>query len=67
MVFQRCLAARAEPDRCIGGLTELEFLGIGWLVGWLPVMDELDTLEKRSPFENLQVAFMPVPVNTCPR
>ena len=63
MVFQSCLTARADPDRGIGGLRELELLG----VGGLPVIDELDPLEKRGPFEDFQVAFMTIPVNTCPR
>jgi hypothetical protein len=53
MVFRSCLTARAEPDRGIGGLRRLEFLG----VGGLPVMDELEPLEKTGPFENLQVAL----------
>jgi hypothetical protein len=63
MVFQSCLAARAELDRGIVGLRDLEFLG----GGGLSVMDEFDPLETRGPFENLQVAFMTIPVNTCPR
>jgi hypothetical protein len=29
-------------------------------------MDELDPLEKRGPFENFQMAFMTIAVNTCP-
>ena len=63
MVFQCCLTAtRAEPDRGIGGLRKVEFLG----VGGLPVMDELEPLEKSGPFENFHVAFMTIPVNTCP-
>jgi hypothetical protein len=37
MVFQGCLTARAEPDRGIVGLRELEF----WGVGGLPNLDEL--------------------------
>jgi hypothetical protein len=45
MVFQICLTARAEPDRGIVGLRELEFLG----VGGLPVMDELEPLKKTGP------------------
>ena len=63
MVFQSCLTARAEPDRGIGGLCKLEFLGFGGL----PDMDKFEPLEKTGPFENLQVAFMTIPVNTCPR
>jgi hypothetical protein len=63
MVFQCCLAARVEPDRGIGGLSELEFVG----VGRLPVMDELDPLEKGGLFVNFRVAFMTIPVNACPR
>ena len=47
MVFQSCLTARAEPDRGIVGLRELEFLG----VGGLPVMDELEPLKKTGPFK----------------
>ena len=31
MVFQCCLAVRTEPDRGIGGLSELEFWGVAWL------------------------------------
>jgi len=53
----------AEPDRGIVRLRKLEVLG----VGGLPVMDELEPLEKTGPFENFQVAFMTIPVNTCPR
>ena len=63
MVFQSCLTARAEPDRGIGGLRKLEFLG----VGGLPVMDELEALEKTGSFENFQMAFMTIPVNPCSR
>ena len=43
MVFQSCLAARTEPDRGIGGLSELESMAG---VGWLPVMDELAGKDK---------------------
>ena len=60
MVFQSCLAARAEPDRGIGGLSELEFLvGQSWmnLIRW----------KREAPLRNLQVAFMTVPVDTGPR
>ena len=63
MVFRSCLTARAEPDRGIGGLHKLEFLG----VGGLPVMDELEPLEKTGSFENFQMAFMTIPVNLCSR
>ena len=45
MVFQSCLTARTEPDRGIGGLCELDFLG----VGELPVMDDLEPPEKTDP------------------
>ena len=60
MVFQSCLTARAEPDRGIVGLRDLESLGdFG-----LPIMDELEPLEKTGPFEHFQVAFMTIPVDT---
>ena len=60
MVFQSCHTARAEPDRGIVRLRELESLG-----GFgLPVMDELEPLEKIGLFEHFQVAFMTIPVNT---
>jgi hypothetical protein len=60
VVFQSFIAARAEPDQGIGGLSELEFLG----VGGLPVIDELDPLEARCPFEDFQEAYLTVPVDT---
>ena len=59
MVFRSCLTARAEPDRGIGGLRRLEFLG----VGGLPVMDELEPLEKTGPFQHFQMAFVTIPAN----
>ena len=59
VVFKSCLATWAEPDRGIVGLRELEFLG----VGGLPVMDELEPLEKTGPFEHFQMAFVTIPVN----
>ena len=63
MVFQSCLTARAEPGRGVVGLRKLEFLG----VGGLPIMDELEPLEKTGPFNYFQMAFMAIPVNPCPR
>ena len=59
MVFKSCLATWAEPDRGIVGLRELEFLG----VGGLPVMDELEPLEKTGPFQHFQMVFVTIPVN----
>ena len=59
MVFKSRLATWAELDRGIVGLRELEFLG----VGGLPVMDELEPLEKTGPFEHFQMAFVTIPVN----
>ena len=63
MVFQSCLTTWAEPDRGIAGLRELEFLG----VGGLPIMDELEPLEKTGPLKHFQMAFVTIPVNPCPR
>jgi hypothetical protein len=59
VVFQSCLTARAEPDRGIVGLRELEFLG----VGGLPIMDELEPLEKIGPLKHFQMAFVTIPAN----
>jgi hypothetical protein len=59
VVFQSCLPTWAEPDRGIVGLRELEFVG----VGGLPIMDELEPLEKTCPFQHFQMAFVTVPVN----
>ena len=60
MMVNKSAVAKSNEDLAIQILSE--FLG----VGWLPVMDELDPLEKRSLLENFQVAFMTVPVNICP-
>ena len=59
MVFQGCLTTWAEPDRGIVGLRKLDFLG----VGGLPIMDELEPLEKTFPFQHFQMAFVTIPVN----
>jgi hypothetical protein len=59
MVFQSCLTTWAEPDRGIVGLREVEFLG----VGGLPIMDELEPLEKTGPLKHFQMAFMTIPVD----
>ena len=59
VVFKSCLATWAEPDRGIVGLRELEFVG----VGGLPIMDELEPLEKTRPFQYFQMAFVTIPVN----
>jgi hypothetical protein len=59
MVFQSCLATWAEPDRGIVGFRELGFVG----VGGLPIMDELEPLEKTGPFQHFQMAFITIPVN----
>ena len=36
-----------------------EFVG----VGGLPIMDELEPLEKTRPFQYFQIAFVTIPVN----
>ena len=60
MVFQSCLTTWAEPDRGIVGLRELEFVG----VDGLPIIDELEPLEKTGPFQHFQMAFVTIPVNS---
>ena len=60
MVFQSCLTARAEPDRGIIGLRELEFLG----VGGLPVVNELEPLVQAGSVDNFQMTFVAIPVDT---
>ena len=53
MVFQGCLAARTEPDRGIGGLSEL--LGVGWFChqSWM------NLIRREAPcFEDFQVAWV---------
>jgi len=57
VVFKSCLATWAEPDRGIVGLRELELVG----VGGLPIMDELEPLEKTGPFQHFQMAFVIIP------
>ena len=49
----------AEPDRGILRLRKLECVG----VGGLPIMDELEPLEKTRPFQYFQMAFVTIPVN----
>jgi hypothetical protein len=49
-VFQSCLTARTEPDRGISGLRELEI----WGIGGLPVMDELEPLERQAPLRTFR-------------
>jgi len=41
------------------GLRKLEFLG----VGGLPIMDELEPLEKTGRLKHFHMAFMTIPVN----
>ena len=57
MVFKSCLATWAEPNRGIVVLRDLEFVGIGGL----PIMDELEPLEKTCPFGHFQMAFVTIP------
>ena len=57
VVLKSCLVTWAQPDRGIVGLRELEFVGIGGL----PIMDELEPLEKTCPFEHFQMAFVTIP------
>jgi hypothetical protein len=59
VVFKSCLVTRAEPDRGIAGLHELEFVG----VCGLPIMGEPEPLEKACPFQYFQMAFVTIPVN----
>jgi hypothetical protein len=59
MVFQGCLTTWAEPDRGIVGLRKLDFLG----VGGLPIMDELEPLEKTGRLKRFHMAYMTIPVN----
>ena len=59
VVFKSCLATWAEPNRGIVVLRDLEFVGIGGL----PIMDELEPLEKTCPFQYFQMAFVTIPVN----
>ena len=59
VVFKSCLATWAEPNRGIVVLRDLEFVGIGGL----PIMDELEPLEKTGPFQHFQMAFVTIPVN----
>jgi hypothetical protein len=59
MVFKGCLAERAESDRGIVGLHELEFLGIGGL----PVVNELEPLVQAGSVENFQMTFVAIPAN----
>jgi hypothetical protein len=46
-----------------------ELVGVGgsWWelvgVGGLPIMDELEPLEKTGPFQHFQMAFITIPVN----
>ena len=54
MMVNKSAVAKSNEDLAIQILSE--FLG----VGWLPVMDELDPLEKSSPFEGFQVAFVSI-------